>query len=169
VYYSAGIVEDADASTFKALNDYGYASDAGHVYCSGEVLEGADPESFEALGRSYAQDNFYVYAGCETLEWADRETFRFIDLPFEGYLVDKDNVSYLNNFIEGADPESFEIVKEYYAKDDTNIYYNDAFRDSVVDGADYETFTELEDGFAYDKNTLFYRGKDLSTNYTYIE
>lgn len=164
VYYLAGMVEGADVSTFKVLGDYGYASDAGHIYCNGMVLPEADPEFFEVLGESYAQDDSYVYNGCEVLEWPDRETFRFIDLPFQGYLIDKDNVYYGPDYVEGAHPDLFEIVKEHYAKDDQNIYYGSI----VAEEADYDTFTELEDGFAYDKNTLFHKGYNLSATYSLI-
>ena len=68
------VIADADAATFRVLATVSknpvwdpeqcnerYAKDFKQVYYRGEVLKGADPLTFEDLGKGYARDKNTVY------------------------------------------------------------------------------------------------------------
>lgn len=52
-----------------------------------------------------------------------------------------------------ADPATFEVLKNYYARDDKHVF----FVNRMIE-ADVKTFIVLEDGYAKDHLHLFCRG-----------
>jgi hypothetical protein len=80
------VFEGADVASFAVIEDSEYARDAQHVYRqprsrddAGRVIEGADPATFEPLGRSYARDAAHVFydgdSGVYVIEGADAASF----------------------------------------------------------------------------------------------
>jgi len=63
------IIDEADKPTFRALTYY-YAVDSHHVYSRGEVLNGADAQTFTAP---------VVVRGDTAMAWIGRDKYHFFD------------------------------------------------------------------------------------------
>ncbi len=131
-----------DIKTFKVLAGTSYAKDKNNVYYPLEqpcidyqdcgvcyygkiIMESANPENFEYLGKEYATDGKNVYFRGELIPNADGETFKIINGPkFFYFAVDKNNVFKHNRIFKEADSETFyydsndkrNIVREYEHK-----------------------------------------------------
>lgn len=170
-------MKHADPATFSVLNQF-YAKDKSVVYCSGRVLEGADPASFsykEAGFFAVDTSNVYIEEGI-LVPNADPNTFRRILKPggdsqkvmgYTDFYADKNSVYYENDYgtvktIEGVDPETFQkLGASMYAKDMKNVYYHNAETGDMelLRGADAGTFQTTDDGvLAQDKNTSYEAG-----------
>ena len=57
VFYGGKPLKDANASTFKVLEN-GYAKDAFRVYYRGRLLKDANASAFKAIKQGYAKDAF---------------------------------------------------------------------------------------------------------------
>lgn len=62
--------------------------------------------------------------------------------------------------VNDMDPNTFEILNDYYEKDKTNVFFNayhngGPFEDKIKD-ADTETFVALGGGYAKDKNNVYH-------------
>lgn len=138
------------------------------VYCYKELLEGADPVTFEALSDGYAKDVDTVFLDCLTINGADPETFELIG---KDYGRDKDNVYFWDAVIKDADPATFIILegpepgrwgtgadrREGYGKDHVSIY----FGDSLLEGADVATFESLG-SYAKDKDRAYFADRRIT-------
>jgi hypothetical protein len=150
----------ADASSFTSLG-YGYATDSRSVYYFGNVIPGADPQTFVILGLAdspegpysddtYAKDKDRVFLDGQVLPpngiavpspSYDAESFHLVyDSTGEptGYAEDKNHVynAYDATVVTGADPKTFVVLSPYYAKDKFNVYsYGAPSGDSVGDSA----------------------------------
>lgn len=89
-----------------------------------------------------------------------------------GYHVRGDTVFYLNAFpgkafeIAGADPSSFEVFDQTYARDRSNVYLDG----TALAGADPATFRLLDrPGFAADAHRVYLRDKPISTDPGHFE
>ncbi len=112
-----------------------------------EIL-GADPKTFEVLNRDYVKDKNNVYicswtgpdafrisTKCETIQNIDYNSFVLIGDPKSGfdysgdyYAKDKSHVYFYGRVIANADPLSFQIIDDEYARDTGRIYYRDNYR-----------------------------------------
>ena len=120
-----------DVDTFKILPGTKHAKDKNKVYypisigcvdyidCGvcyyGEIImAGANPESFEYLGKEYATDGKNVYFRGELIKVADGQTFKVVSGPEYFYFAtDKNYVFKHNEIFQSADPKTF-----YYDKTD---------------------------------------------------
>jgi len=91
-----------------------YAKDSGQVYFKGQVLKGADSNSFAsaALGfEDYFLDNRAVYFDGEAIPGSDPNSFtRFGDY----YYRDKCQVYYRGEVLGGVDPKNAEVCGNIY-------------------------------------------------------
>ncbi|SEL85268.1 DKNYY family protein [Aquimarina amphilecti] len=61
IFYQGLIIEEVDAATFSEL-DYGYAKDINYVFFHGEIVEGADVNTFKYNTSNYTfSDKNYIY------------------------------------------------------------------------------------------------------------
>ncbi|MEZ6116974.1 MAG: DKNYY domain-containing protein [Pirellulaceae bacterium] len=74
-------MKDADPSSFKLVTKDGrYTKDKNRVYFYGVPLPESDPQSFRILTKPYSADGGHVYAGHEMLEDADPVTFEVVEI-----------------------------------------------------------------------------------------
>lgn len=85
-----------------------------NIYHGGELVEGADAESFTPLNSWLARDKLQFFDRTEVVNTtADASSFQRID---GGYYRDHHRIFYLPDStiyeVEGADPETFEVIYE---------------------------------------------------------
>lgn len=103
----------------------GYYKDSEKVYLDGEIVEGADPDTFNSTGNPFAYDKDSVYSGIYKINNADKDTLRGLDMD---YAKDKNQVYYIRCYqckveiIEKADSNSFKTLGYGYAKDKHYVY-----------------------------------------------
>ena len=133
VYWSSGIIEDANPENFEILSER-YSRDKVNVYYAKELINGADPETFVNIKNYYTKDKNHVYYRSEIMEDYDVATFEI----FGHYNKDKNHVYYNEKIIDGADPRTFIELKHHYAKD-KNYAYNQG---EIIKGVDPATCTK---------------------------
>ena len=162
-------LEGADADTFEPGI---FSKDKNSVFIGNQKLEGVSSKGFEILDNefNFVKDYKNVY-------YLDREsdgiTYKVkvldtkgIDIPsleflgdsYNKYYRDKNNIYFLNDKddkmefekLAGANPKTFEIVDDYFARDDKNVYF---FNKKVI-GVDAKTFEEVGYDIIKDKNGL---------------
>lgn len=146
VYFKNRKIKGADVATFTFLNDAvssnhfdeerEYAKDKASIYYSGYKLKDSDPATFEFLDddKKYSKDkNAAYYKGKYFEEAIDLGSFEVIDGKL-GFSKDKNRVYYETYQVRNrsarkkenyypADPATFELLGEGYAKDKDRIYY----------------------------------------------
>jgi len=129
VWYVRRVITEADAATFDVISPgdtYSvFARDKNHVYKSGEVLAGIDPETFELVTSSIWKDRRAVYydSSQNVIAGVDPATFEVVG---RNYGKDKNSVFYLQHpfkKLPNAEPASFRVVDDKYAKDKRQVYY----------------------------------------------
>jgi len=117
------VIPNVDLASFEILNSY-YSKDKNHIFKT-SVLNRET--------RRLNSDTREIIFSANTITLnADPETFRFYDsniIRF-GVTLDKNNVYLMDEIIPNADPESFEIVRNFdaagpgttYARDNNNVY-----------------------------------------------
>ena len=150
-----------------------FGKDKQHVYYSGIVTAGADPDTFFVLdSQGYAKDAVRVYYEVDSSDLsdsftpivgADSKTFTSIG---HKYAKDAHHVFLKGKMIEGADAPTFTFVGipkatfnpyMYYTKDSRNVY----FEGGMLSGADPQTFVFIPDMgndmslYAKDKNHVY--------------
>ena len=73
--------------------------------------------------------------------------------------MDKDNVYYITEKIEGADPKSFQIFHHSLAKDNNAVYW----AGEKLQGTDAKSFEYLGGPYSRDKNNIYNIEKDLDS------
>ena len=108
VYVGSRSVNNVDLKTFEIL-DFGYsgyARDKNYVYRYGDIVEGADAETFKSLNRYYIKDKNHVYTDYgKIIKDADADSFKILNKTFA---KDKNHIFALNVIIKEADLNSFE-------------------------------------------------------------
>ena len=116
---------------FEDIEKY-WARCGDNIYHAGELVEGADAQSFTPLNSWLAHDKYQFYERTEEVDTtANVSSFQRID---NGYYRDDHRIFYLPDStiyeVEGADPETFEVVYEVLgdvrsdARDAHSRYYN---------------------------------------------
>lgn len=151
----------ADVNTFKILDSTKmYAKDKNKVYFLGDIIEGADPNSFELLNKPYyTKDKNYVYLS-STKFCSYPETFSFI-----GNYYCK-NKKYIYRPIGRGDKvtddvEHFKLLKEEglfdYAIDSKFAYVNG----EKIENVNPKTYKPIKQGFSKDDKQIFYLNKKI--------
>lgn len=166
---SLKILKGADPATFE----FGIISkDKNSVFIGNQKLEGVSSKGFEVLNDSldFVKDYKNVYYldresdgityKVEVLDTkgVDIPSFEFLGNSYNKYYRDKNNIYFLNDRddkmkfekLAGANPKTFEIVDDYFARDDKNVYF---FNKKVI-GVDAKTFEEVGYDIIKDKNGL---------------
>jgi len=168
VYLGKEKVEKVDPKTFEII-DSNYTKDKDAVYFRDKELVGITPDSFTVFGCGYLKDKLRVFFRNQDLKLipitgADVDSFRTMDNKCYG--VDKNSVylasgsregktSYVK--IEGANPDTFEIIDMWHAKDFTGVYY----KGIQIKGADPATFEAINSIYAKDKDFAYYIEKKI--------
>lgn len=103
-----------------------------NIYHAGELVEGADAQSFTPMNSWFAHDKYRFYKNADVLEtYANAASFRSIERP---YYRDDLRIFYLPDStiqeVEGVDLNTFEVVYEVLgevrsdARDAHSRYYN---------------------------------------------
>ena len=168
---SLKILKGADPATFE----FGVISkDKNSVFIDNQKLEGVSSKGFEVLA-----DLFNFVKDYKNVYYLDREsdgiTYKVkvldtkgIDIPsleflgdsYNQYYRDKNNIYFLNDKddkmefekLAGANPKTFEIVDDYFARDDKNVYF---FNKKVI-GVDAKTFEKVGYDIVKDKNGVYF-------------
>lgn len=166
---SLKILKGADPATFE----FGVISkDKNSVFIGNQKLKGVSSKGFEVLNDSldFVKDYKNVYYldresdgityKVEVLDTkgVDIPSFEFLGNSYNKYYRDKNNIYFLNDRddkmkfekLAGANPKTFEIVDDYFARDDKNVYF---FNKKVI-GVDAKTFEEVGYDIIKDKNGL---------------
>lgn len=175
---SAGITTTLNVANGTALGDIGF-KDNNFVFITpndglmGQV-RGIDAptanyigvcSSVEVYQAHYLKDKDHVFKNTVLLDQIDGASFQYLGLyeNHEGmpvsraYAKDKNAVySGCGEPIANADPRTFTVLKDGYAKDRTHVW----FQGRVVEGADITSFTVSKDGFAKDKYREYEDGID---------
>ncbi|MES2856808.1 MAG: DKNYY domain-containing protein, partial [Bdellovibrionota bacterium] len=114
VFLNGKLVEKADPETF-VLGKNGYSKDKNHVFFeyTGEavVVDGADPQTFEAINFAYYKDAakiFVLNEKMEVVDGADAQTFEPLGYR---YAKDKQRIYWSGKPISEADLATFEVLK----------------------------------------------------------
>lgn len=152
---------DVELGTFQVLTG-DYAKDSKKVYFNGDIVNGADPKTFERIKVDprlvqdyYSKDATNIFQGTSRLDISDVNSFQL----FPGqYYKDSTAVYHKEKKIIGAVSESFKVVgRDYtwFGLDQANVYY----LGNALPGADpgsFEILTLASDKkFAKDKNSTF--------------
>lgn len=114
---------EVDAESFKEMKYAEFARDKNHVYYRARQIPGADPETFERIGKEnhwmYMRDKSHVYLCVGGIAYplvgADAESFQILEQP---YSKDK-NDAYCGNlklFVD--DSKAFEVTEGSLARED---------------------------------------------------
>lgn len=149
----------------KSRNHY-YSLNANQIlYCGGgnsfelgiQPMD-ADVDSFEVLDFCWSKDKEHVFLDSHSLAYIDIdvESFRLIDYTTavddkQVYRVENHHSSKPVVVVEGADPSTYEPLKDNWARD-RNRYF---FLNKPVE-VDYDSFEILSTHFSKDKCTAYY-------------
>ncbi len=142
VYYRFRIMEDADPETFTGVSEvYRLFKDKNHLYDNeGKIIPGIDGASFTILRNGYAKDkdhafywhklsDIYDRYARETVQDADPATFAPIFLDNKkkeknsDYARDELRIYYRGVVVKNADPQSFALQWDGFAKDRDHVYF----------------------------------------------
>lgn len=164
VYYFDQVIEEADPQTFMYVG-FEFGKDKNNVYRESQILTEVDGGTFEILNRNFFRDKNSVFWNGHpqpsAISGVDSKTFEIIETGDDHnyYVKDKYKVYYIQAriyyspimLIEGADPETFELLNPLISKDKSNAYYIG----NKIEGVDIETFRLTEGGgmiYSEDKN-----------------
>jgi len=174
-YYKRYSIPGADVATFTGLDKH-YAKDKAAVYYCDEEREGqnyyltkhsviikvkgARPSTFSILGEGYegfAKDDKRAYLKGVGFEVKDVTTLSIIDAQF---LKDRYHVYFEQARVKGADPGSFRVLNNWYARDTSHVYYfghhNELYNGIHEIPGDAATFTILDYPYSKDASAVFY-------------
>lgn len=177
VFRSGKLVSNANPDTFKHLkhrfSNLNFYTDDQHVYYFRNIVDDADPGTFEVIGSYFFKDHRHAYfcsKKCYKIGSADIKTFRAVPVMSNWanasvYAHDKERVFFCAELKEkdpcaplpDSDPSTFEYIGKYFSKDKNNVF----FREKTVEGADAATF-EI---FQADDHKGLYRARDTNSIY----
>lgn len=147
-------LEGADAETFQVVSDeFALARDAKSVYYMGRRIEKCGPDGLELLSSSlpcvFRDTQCVFYAGSLLSE--DAPNFELLEQSTSGYSRDSKAVYYSGGVVEGADPQSFELLESGFARDSNAVY-----RGVTALPFDRASFEILNEHFSRDANRVLY-------------
>lgn len=150
-YYDASTkiskIKGADLKTFKIFDNY-FSKDKHAVYFKNSKLKGIKSKKFDILLENYSmyflrdKDRVYLFTINDPIDtnWQKLEAIPTID------------------------PDSFEVLDDWYFKDKNNVYYYDLSRKdkfAPIPLADTGTFMVLSEGYSKDANNVYYYGEKI--------
>lgn len=168
----AGLVTvevDADPATFKPIGDSWFATDKNKVFCAGNTLKGADPESFEVLKGLKGRDKNHGYGCYDVVEGSHGPSYNAVPLSNDnpevewlqgGYAADK---YYVYNYGTKTmmSPEGLYIFGRFYMRDHEKVvfHYQDEYE---IDVCDLDSFKGYNKPYANDDKCLYFWGKKIA-------
>ncbi|MBU2524693.1 DKNYY domain-containing protein [Patescibacteria group bacterium] len=165
VYFYEKVLKDADPKSFRIVNK-SYTRDDKTIFYQDEPRYDIDVKSFEVLHWDTVKDKNNVYdSNGQVVEGADPNTFQSYKSTkgVNFFFVDKNYVWQGYGKIEGLDPASFKVIcdltygmsSEIYIKDKKGVYYNE----TIIPNADPATFkcTEGSPDFEAEDKKYKYR------------
>ena len=184
IFYNGRRVKIDDFQTFELINsskksEFHFAKDQNKVYASsnGKIdtfsgyadlllpLKNSDPSTFIEINDVWTKDENNVYWFGKIYKKADAETFKLISEPpltEVDYASDK-NYVYINNgqtLKKGLDGGSFNIINEYWAKDNFVVYCLPNGR--IMKSIDVNTFKVIDGSSKAEDDNYFYEYADYS-------
>jgi hypothetical protein len=153
VYKEGVVMDDSDPDTFTLIPDtqgkdgtIAYAIDSNHVYdaYSGEVIEGADPNTYEWINYFVQKDNDQMFVRADGMGKEE------------------------NAVVATMDPATFEQMDDTFYRDKNSVYYIGSDQEILMpyenygtylkklDGADPKTFTILSHGYVHDAHGVWF-------------
>lgn len=151
-------VENADAETFRILQDDKYAADRNSVYYRGTKISGALPASFRHLKGVYWVDDAHVYFEGEEASGADPKTFEVLRVA--PWARDSKSCFRASMPVPGADPKTFSPVNFCWARDRQHYYAFDHTSVSAV-RCDYKSMKILSETYAKDISHAFWLSHEI--------
>lgn len=150
VYLDGVVISSADPSTFTLLSPP-FALDARHVYVNRDIFSD-DPAHFEIVQGNISRDSKYIYWSTSVVS-DDPIHLSVVQSPGYYTFFKDSRVVYVNgNAIAEADPTSFAVIADAYARDALRVFYFD----ELIHGADVSTFEILESPYARDADSVFW-------------
>ena len=154
-------------NSFQVLQEIGghiYSTDGVDLYCKKKLVEQRLP--VENIQFAYGYNDDGVWYHCEeTSLKLDQSSIEILGWNF---LKNKNSVVFTNRLLEGADPESFKLLNNYYQQDKLRAYY----QGSVIEGIDSLNFEALEHShYAKNDSKVFYYGNEIeadATSFSYL-
>lgn len=177
--YEGRVIREADAKSFQILG-HGYAKDRYNVYLDGQVLRFVDPQTFRLYERDMARPNpgrpGNIVGGGHRGDYVNRPTYHmdrfnvyfngekvqgasassFKDLG-DGYGCDSFSAYYFGKKIHGSTGSSFQVIGYGYSKDAFNVYYDGV----KLNGVSGNRFELLGYGYSKDAFNVFYNGEKV--------
>jgi hypothetical protein len=154
---------DADPKTFKVLKDDSYAKDKQRVFYKGDIIEGADAATFEALDEWYAKDKNKGYYGVHSVISSKGQDFRVIDAY---YSTDGENIFYDTIPLNVCSVKTFRFV--FNDENETARWTTDGcyyyYMNYKVPSTDYANLQVYKNsgGLSKDKNYVFFLDRKLN-------
>jgi len=167
--YSRMIHEDiVDPNSYYSIKD-------NQVYRLDQLISGADSDSFVSFSYRLAKDKKSLFANGERVKLEATLDFDSLEYINYNYIKDRNDVYYIDydpifapNLIPKdefkiiplkADPNSFEVNRASFAKDNNHVYY---YGDNIFEGADPNSFELLDYSYQKDANHVYYNYEILS-------
>jgi hypothetical protein len=174
---SRTVIDEADAKSFKAIND-DFGKDKNHAFYLTSIIPEADPSTFIYLSGGYSKDKTHGYSRDQLIS-RDGENFKIVpdpsetrpDITMQGspYARDSEQVFKDVFVLEGADPATFTFVPMFNGQYLTHDRYHVYFQDKPIEGADGGTFRKVSDFNFADKNAAWGLVLGQYTNWSKIE
>ncbi len=164
IYFQQYAIVGADMGSFKIVSNNEkegyYSKDKEHLFQRHLIVSNLAPENFTIEKTDDIEKGLFDCLNNEI----DKDTFEVIN---SNYAKDKNNVyifvrgdrgtSYCYKIAE-ADPESFEVVFNFWAKDSDSTFHE--FKEIIGD-VDSETFEVIDDNYAKDETHVYYQGSEI--------
>ncbi len=155
--------EDKDEVNVQKLL-YGYEIKGDKVYYKGQVIVGAEAKTFETIGEfvynlAPAKDYYAYYEKGVLVSQSGSNFFKeygnhYFKRGVEVYGLYNSEMDLQIVPIEGADPDTFESINEFYSKDAEDVFYYE----SKITGADPSTFEIVDLPYSKDKDHVYRNG-----------
>ena len=156
-----------DANTMEVMNGE-FIKDKDKVYRQGRLLKEIIPDDFRSFNRIYIGNHQIIYTTYddakiehpETFEALDDGDFNFSNTYRESYGRDEEFAYFFTEATETAkavrikachNPKAFEVLKNGYAKDDKNVYWEGV----KLKKANPDTFVVLDFGYGKDNKYVY--------------
>lgn len=150
-YLDSELLSSANLKNFTQINDYySTDGERIYDYTGGVFPREVDHESFTPLSYEYSKDKNHVYIRSDILEGADPQSFEVVELS-EGntsYAKDKNHIFYRGTILNlpNVDTESVEFLDHLVIKDKKNVYLEkdrSVIEYEIITRADSATFQKL--------------------------
>lgn len=162
-------VQGADAASFEQLAEWEYGKDKRCVYWRGDLIAGADPQTFELLGHLYSRDRHQVFWQEKPIPGADRDTFVILDGP-RLWSRDAGDVFFADEAIGVKDPKNFRVLDKtgasggHWATDGVAYYNVSQYKAKGILPSDYATTRLLNEAYAVDKRQAYFRTQPIANS-----